>query len=289
MKRCSNITPLKIGPFEIYNISDGSFQLDAGTMFGMVPKAIWSKFVTADLSNSTRWGIHCLLVIFKGIKILIDAGLGTKLSEKQRKIYARENEDLLGKNLQKLEIDSSDIQIVILSHLHMDHAGGCTVEEDGRLRLRFQKAKYFIQKKEWEAATHPNRLTRGSYWGENFMPIVESHREEWINGKVDLFPGFEILFTGAHSPGHQVVKICADGQTLFCPADMIPSRWHVRQTFFTSYDFSPMEVLELKTRWMKQACEENWIIHWNHDLLVSFGTVEQQGENFKAKPFWVKN
>lgn len=284
MTRFSNIAPLKIGPFEIYVISDGSFQLDAGTMFGMIPKSIWSKVVTADLSNSTRWGIRCLLVVFKGVKILIDTGLGTKLSEKQRKIYGRTKEDLLGKNLQKLGIRSSDIQMVILSHLHMDHAGGCTKEEDGRLKLRFKKAKYLIQRKEWEAAIHPNRLTRGSYWEENFMPIVEAHQEEWIDGKIELFPGFEVLFTGAHSLGHQVIKIQGDGQTLFCPGDIIPSRWHVRQTYFTSYDFSPMEVLELKTLWMRQAHEENWIIHWNHDPLIYFGTVEQQGGNFLAKP-----
>ncbi len=277
---------LNLGKFKISVVSDGFFQLDGGSMFGMVPKTVWSKHISVDSNNMALWGTHCLLVETSNKKILIETGFGTKLNEKQRQMYARPNQkDELRENLKQLGLDLEDINIVIPTHLHLDHVGGFTDYFDQKWFPRFPKAKYLIQKKEWEDATHPHRLSRGSYLPENFMPVADAHRIEWLDGNVEIEPGFELILTGAHTHGHQAIKISSPGQTLFCGGDLIPSRWHVRQTFVTAYDLCPFDVMEVKTEWLHKAEQENWILHWYHDPEMPFGKVGLKNENFIPKPF----
>ncbi|MBI1870382.1 MAG: MBL fold metallo-hydrolase [Chlamydiae bacterium] len=271
---------MKLGKFEIYVISDGLFQLDGGTMFGIVPKVIWSKFLQVDQNNMALWGTHCLLVVVKGKKILIETGIGSKLDSKKKKIYGRSDDGAFSQNLKKAGFSFEEIDFVIPTHLHMDHAGGFTCFENGKLKTRFSKARYLIQKKEWEAAIHPTRLSRGSYWEENFLPVLDHHQVEWLDGDIELLQGLDIMLTGAHSQGHQAIKIFSEGKTLFCGGDLIPSRWHVRQTFVCAYDLCPMEVSELKTKWLERAYQEDWILHWYHDPEMPFGKVNKEGENF---------
>lgn len=274
---------LKVGRFDVYSISDGTFVLDGGSMFGMIPKVIWGQQVQADASNMTMWGMHCLLVVDGRRKILIETGMGTKLNPKQQKIYSHNNDDLFLKNLKEAGFAINDIEMVIPTHLHIDHAGGFTEKSPKGLKPRFAKAKYLIQKKEYEAAAHPTRLSRGSYFSENFAPVVEAGQQEWLDGTAEPIPGIQISLTGAHTHGHQVIRIHSEGQTLFCPGDIIPSRWHVRQTFLTAYDLCPMDVMDEKVKFLNQAIKENWILHWYHDPEIVFGKVGMDGENFVSK------
>lgn len=253
-------------------------------MFGLIPKVIWNKFVPVDTDNMSVWGTNCLLFQAGKKKVLIETGVGSKLNPKQQKIYGRSNQNFFERNLKKAGLSFEDIDVVIPTHLHMDHAGGFTDFHGKDLKPRFPKAKYFIQREEWEAATHPNRLSRGSYLSENFLPIVDAHCEEWLDGDSEILPGIEVFKTGAHTHGHQVVKISSEGQTLFCGGDLIPARWFVRQTFLTCYDLSPIQVMECKTRWLEQAKQENWMLHWYHDHEMPFGKVDIEGENFIPKP-----
>jgi len=274
---------LKIGRFDVYSISDGTFVLDGGSMFGMIPKVIWSQQVQSDASNMTLWGMHCLLVVDGARKILIETGMGTKLSPKLQKIYSHGNDDLFLKNLKTAGFSISDIDMVIPTHLHIDHAGGFTENGETGPRPRFPKAKYLLQRKEYEAAVHPNRLSRGSYLSENFTPVVEYGQQEWLDGDSEPVKGIHISMTGAHTHGHQVIRIESEGQTLFCPGDIIPSRWHVRQTFLTAYDLCPVDVMDEKVKFLNQAMQEKWTLHWYHDPEIVFGKVGMDGENFIPK------
>ncbi|MBI1884048.1 MAG: MBL fold metallo-hydrolase [Chlamydiae bacterium] len=275
---------LEIGKFDIQVVSDGNFLLDGGTMFGMLPRAIWSKFITVDQNNMFPWATHCLLVSDGKKKILIETGVGSKLNEKKRQIYGRSSENKFQKNLKLLGVSFDEIDYVVTTHLHMDHCGGFTDEENEKLKPRFPKAKYLIQKKEWNAATHPNRLTRGTYWVENFLPVFKAGQVEWLEGDAEIFPGIKVFLTGAHSEGHQVIQISSQGKTLFCPGDLIPSHWHLRQTCVCAYDLSPVGVMQEKTRWLERVMKENWILHSYHDVEMVFGRVSLEREDFVAKP-----
>lgn len=276
---------MKLGKFEIFVVSDGTFRLDGGTMFGVIPRVMWSKSVSPDDQNMTRWGTNCLLILSGDKKILMETGMGMKLSERQLKIYGRVNGNLLEKNLNALGFRVEDIDLVIPTHLHIDHSGGFTVIQEGRLKPRFPHAKYLLQRLEWEAATHPTRLNRATYLAENFVPVVEAHQVEWLDGDAEVMPGLRVIRTGGHTQGHQAVRITSEGENLFCPGDLVPSRWHMRQTFLTAYDLGPCEVMESKSKWLGEAMEEDWMIHWYHDPECSFGRVGMDGENFIARDF----
>ena len=247
---------LKLGKFEIDVVSDGNFLLDGGTMFCMVPKMVWSRDVSVDTNNMAAWGTNCLVISDGRIKVLIETGFGNKLTERQLKMYGRSSDTLLDRGLARLGWSVKDIDVVIPTHLHIDHAGGLTERDQDKLCPRFPKAKYMLQKKEYEAATHTHRLSRGSYIADNFVPVVEAGQEEWLDGDSEILPGIEISLTGAHTAGHQVVKISSQGQTLFCGGDLIPARWFVRETYVTSYDLCPVDVMNIKTRWLEQGKEE---------------------------------
>lgn len=274
---------LSLGKFKIHVVSDGLFQLDGGSMFGMVPKMVWSKHISVDANNMALWGTHCLLIETGQKLVLIETGFGPKLNSKHQKMYARTNEDLFQKNLNHLGFRLEDIDIVIPTHFHLDHVGGFTDGSEGRWKPRFTKAKYFIQRREWEDATHPHRLSKGSYLPENFVPVVDAHQEEWLDGDAEILPGLNVFLTGAHTHGHQAILLHSEGETLFCGGDLIPSRWHVRQTFVTAYDLCPFDVMEVKSEWLEKARQEDWILHWYHDPTLPFGRVVLKDENFAAK------
>jgi len=186
------------GEYKLHLLSDGIFSLDGGAMFGIVPKVLWQKSISPDELNRIQLGLNCLLIITPEYKLLVDTGIGEKLDPKFKDIYAVSKSTSLLKSLTTTGIKPEEIDFVINTHLHFDHAGGNTRESMGKLVCTFPKAKYIIQRGEWKDATNPNDRTKGSYLEENFLPIEQSGQLELVEGQVEIVKGVRTFVTGSY-------------------------------------------------------------------------------------------
>ncbi len=243
-------------------------------MFGVVPRVLWEKLYPPDEKNRITVALGCLLIQTGKRNILIDTGIGNKLDEKVRQIYGIERNPPLENSLAQYGLTFHDIDIVINTHLHWDHAGGNTFSWEGRIRPCFSKAKYIIQKGEWENAVSPNERTRASYIKEDFLPLGDTGQLELIEEKeLEIEKGITLLRTGGHTRFHQCIKIESNGQVALFPADLIPTASHLHLPYIESYDLYPLESLEEKRRLLEQALEEKWLVIFQHDPRVEAGYI----------------
>jgi len=274
---------LKLCNFEIFLISDGKFWLDGGAMFGVVPKVLWEKTNPADQHNRIEMAFNCCLVKTQNKNILIDTGVGDKLDEKFAEIYRIEKSRNISDSLNAIGLSEADIDIVINTHLHFDHCGGNTKVESGEFVPRFKKAKYYIQRQEWEDATHPNERTKASYLKENFVPIKENGQLELIDGDKEIVPGVKTIVTGGHTLGHQSVLIESEGKTAFYLGDLIPTTSHIKIPYVMGYDLYPLDTIKKKKELLKKAVAEHWLLIFEHDSKVFAGYLEEKEGKFILK------
>ena len=262
-------TIMKLGKFEIHILSDGTFKLDGGGMFGIVPKVLWEKKVPPDERNRITLGMNCVLLRTGNKNYLIETGIGQKVSKKFREIYDVQKGGEILSGLKKLGLSPGDIDGVIITHLHFDHSGGCTLcDASGQFVPTFPKAKYFIQKQEWDDALHPNELTRGSYLEENFVPLKERRQLELVNGNQKIDGGIDLQMTGGHTRGHQIVWMESDGEKACFLGDFIPTTNHLKVPWVMAYDSYPIELVDLKQSVLEKLVEEKYRCFWYHDPLV---------------------
>lgn len=271
---------MKLGAFDIHPILDGRFRLDGGAMFGVVPKVLWQRCCPADELNRIELSVTCLLIRAYGKNILVDTGLGAKTEEKFNRMFAIDRSPALHESLKRLGLGSEDIHLVINTHLHFDHAGGNTVHdpETGALVPSFPKAKYFIQRGEYEDAVRANERTRASYRKENFTPVAHVNQWEFLDGDTELLPGVSAIVTQGHTRCHQGVKIQSEGKTAFYLGDTIPTVSHLPLPYIMGYDLYPLQTLETKRRLLDQACDERWLLLFEHDPRVQMGFVKKDIE-----------
>jgi glyoxylase-like metal-dependent hydrolase (beta-lactamase superfamily II) len=274
---------LKIGLYDIQAIETGAFWLDGGAMFGVVPWVFWSKTNPPDEQNRVELSARCLLVQGMGRTILVDDGNGMKWNEKQHSIYKFDNSkaDLLS-SLRKLGVTRQDVTDVLLTHLHFDHAGGSTMLVDGKLEVTFPNARFYIQRKQWEHAQHPTERDHASFLQENFQLLEENKILELVDGEVRLFPGIEVVTTQGHTDYLQLPKISDGKTTLFYCSDLTPLIAHLPYPYITGYDVRPLETLTEKKRILQQACDEQWILFFEHDPQVQALTLKQTEKGFDA-------
>jgi glyoxylase-like metal-dependent hydrolase (beta-lactamase superfamily II) len=270
---------MKLGAFEIYPVSDGRFRLDGGAMFGVVPKVLWEKCCPADDLNRIALSLTALLIRANGKNILVDTGLGPKGDEKFQRMFAVERTPTIFESLKRLGLGPDDIHLVINTHLHFDHAGGNTIREgDGRVRLAFPKARYVIQRGEFEDAARANERTRASYSSENFTPIAHINQWEFLHGDTELVPGVTAVVTVGHTRCHQSVKIESEGLVAFFLGDLIPTVSHLPLPYIMGYDLFPIQTLETKRWVLDRAFEERWLLLFEHDPAVQAGHVQKDQE-----------
>jgi glyoxylase-like metal-dependent hydrolase (beta-lactamase superfamily II) len=270
---------MKLGAFEIYPVSDGRFRLDGGAMFGVVPKVLWEKCCPADDLNRIALSLTALLIRANGKNILVDTGLGPKGDEKFQRMFAVERTPTIFESLKRLGLGPDDIHLVINTHLHFDHAGGNTIREgDGRVRLAFPKARYVIQRGEFEDAARANERTRASYSSENFTPIAHINQWEFLHGDTELVPGVTAVVTVGHTRCHQSVKIESEGLVAFFLGDLIPTVSHLPLPYIMGYDLFPIQTLETKRWVLDRAFEERWLLLFEHDPAVQAGHVHKDQE-----------
>ena len=262
---------IPLGCFHLRIIPDRTMFIDGGAMFGVVPKSLWGREQEADQANRILLGNNSLLIESDEENILIDMGIGDKYDEKALKIYGIKQGPTLMDRLEEIGY----INRIILTHLHFDHAGWITEKSpDGRIRLTFPQAEVIIQKREWEAANHPDELNRGSYLAENITPLAASDNLHLVDGDVEILPGIKLILSEGHSAGHQIVKIESEGKTAMFWGDIIPTTHHLRLPFITAYDIDPHTTLAWKKKLLPQAEREGWINIFEHNPRRPVGRIQ---------------
>ncbi|HLG22369.1 MAG TPA: MBL fold metallo-hydrolase [Candidatus Manganitrophaceae bacterium] len=267
---------MKLGQFEIYPLTDGAFRLDGGAMFGVVPKVLWEKHHPPDDRNRIQLELGVLLIKAHGMNILVDTGIGNKGDAKFNEIYKVERRPSIEESLSKLHLFPADIDLVINTHFHFDHAGGNTKRDDrGHIHPTFPKATYFIQKGEWEFANAPNERTRGSYLLENYEVLPKEGRLELLEGDSEILKGISVVRTPGHTEHHQSIFIESNGQKALFFGDLIPTAAHLPLPYIMGYDLFPLTTLETKRKLLEQAMEEHWLLIFQHDPKIRMGYLKK--------------
>ena len=266
-----------LGDFELTVLSDGFYISDGGAFFGVVPKVLWQRKVKADEQNRIFAGLNSVLVRTGKQNILIETGIGNKLSDKMKSFY-EPKEELL-KNLHAAGAAPEDIDIVINSHLHFDHCGWNTVYKDGRAVATFPKAKYYVQEGEWKHASLQLERDRVSYISDNYDPLISSGQMKLLNGSADIAPGISVAVYPGHTRNLQAIFIRSGGQTACYISDLIPTSWHLDITWVMAYDLFPLETIENRKKYYKEALPQNWLTIFTHDPDIPWAYLE----NVKGK------
>ena len=276
-----------LGTLKCHSLESGTQCLDGGAMFGVVPNPLWSRRITPDDRNRIPLAMRCLLIEHPDGLVLIDTGLGNKEDAKFRDIYGVDNAGPGGRTrleaaLAETGVAPADVRWVINTHLHFDHAGGNTWEEQdqngvavGGAKLTFPNATYVVQWGDLDFARHPNERTRASYLPHNFEPVAEAAAGKWqlLHGDVDVLPGVSVRVTPGHVPYHQSVLLRSGGETLFYLADVMPTRHHLPLAWIMGYDLEPLRTLESKRKLVREALEEEWLLFFEHDPDIVMGRV----------------
>lgn len=271
---------LTLGDWTVHTIETGSLGLDGGAMFGSVPKPLWSVTNPPDERNRIRLAMRCLLLEGHGRRVLVDVGMGDKFSPKLLDIYAVESRPTLEDSLLAAGVQPASITDVVLTHLHFDHAGGATVRTGGELVPRFPTARWYVQRRNWENAHHPNPRERASYMPENFDPLAEAGVLEFWDGPQSPWPGVTLLTAEGHTRGQQLVRVEGGGEVVYFVADLIPTAAHVRIPFVMGYDMACIESMVEKRALLSRAVSERAWICLEHDPEIALARPVALGDDF---------
>lgn len=245
-------------------LDGGTTNLDGGTMFGVVPKVVWSKRYPVDEKNNIELPTHPILIQFKDHNILVDSGLGDgKLTDRQIRNLGVSAQSSLDKNLEELGLSAGDIDTVLMTHLHGDHAAGLTLKQGEEYVTAFPNAKIYVSAVEWNEMQHPNIRSRNTYWKENWEPI--QGQVETFEDELTLFDAITMIHTGGHSNGHSVIKLKSGGETILHMGDIMPTHAHQNPLWVLAYDDYPMDSIYAKERLMKEALENDYYFSFYHD------------------------
>jgi glyoxylase-like metal-dependent hydrolase (beta-lactamase superfamily II) len=270
-----------IGDFELTALSDGFYISDGGAFFGVVPKVLWQRKVKSDEQNRIYAGLNSVLVRTGKQNILIETGIGNKLSDKMRSFYGPK--ELLLKNLHAAGAAPEDIDIVINSHLHFDHCGWNTVYKGGRAVATFPKAKYYVQEGEWRHASRQLERDRVSYMTDNYDPLIASGQMTLLNGAAEIVPGISVAVYPGHTRHLQAIFIRSGGQTACYISDLIPTTWHLDITWVMAYDLFPLETIENRKKYYKEALPGNWLTIFTHDPDIPWAHLEMNNGKVAVK------
>lgn len=279
--RCheSHATPLKgdlvkLGNWQLDVVSGGTFRIDGGVMFGVVPRSLWQHVVTPDFLNRIDCATNCVLARNGQQTVLLDTGYGGKFNPLDRKFYALEAGDPLLRSLARLGLTEDDIDLVVLSHLHFDHVGGATrFDRNKNLVPTFPRARHVIGRWEWQDAMQQTAELKTAYPLENFLPLKEKVAITLVDDNTEITPGLRARVTGGHTRGHLAFWFESQGKTAMYIGDICPSSIHVRRMWCLAYDVYPLETRRLKPRLLGEAADKRWWIFWSHDPTVPMSRV----------------
>ena len=286
---------LTLGDFELSIFSDGTYPLDGGAFFGVIPKVMWSRKVTADEKNYVTAGLNSLLIRTGKQNVLVETGMGNKLSERMVKFYGQPAKLL--SNLSAAGIAPEDIDIVINSHLHFDHCGwNTTRDRNGKIVATFPRAKYYAPEGEWEYARNSSERDSISYISENYDPLVESGQMTLLIGGEEIVPGISVKTFPGHTASMMGV-IVRDPSGAKAPkssnalvgtaeavpfpvtacyiSDLIPTSAHIDIAWGMGFDLYPLQTIESKKEYYARAIPEKWLTVFTHDPKMPWAYVEK--------------
>jgi len=265
---------IKVGAFEVAFLADGLWRNDGGCMFGVVPRELWKGNHPPDERNRIRLNLTCPLIMKGSDAILVDTGIGNRLSAVERQIFDH-GDGWLPQHLSALGMEAGDITHLIVSHLHFDHCGGIVRRRDsGALEAAFPRARIFVQRGELDIADHPrNERLRAAYrHAEEILAPVRSMLEA-IDGDTDIVAGVRAVVTGGHTRDHQAAIVSDGGECFMHLADIVPTRSHIRGPWNQAYDLDALRTMEQKAHYLGLAAEKRWWLSFAHDDTCFAATV----------------
>ncbi|MCZ2259700.1 YtnP family quorum-quenching lactonase [Sporosarcina sp. G11-34] len=258
-------------------LNGGLNYLDGGTMFGPVPKVLWSRRYDVDKNNLIELATDPILIQYNGKNILIDTGLSNgKLDEKLKRNLGVVEESSVEEDLDKLGLTPADIDIILMTHLHNDHAAGLTKWQDGELISVFSNAEIYTSQVEWDEMRDPNIRSKNTYWKENWEPVQDQVKT--FEERLTVVPGIEMIHTGGHSNGHSVIKLTQNGETILHMGDLMPTHAHSNPLWVLSYDDYPMDSIAAKESLMKEALAGNYWFSFYHDAIYRLVKWDEPGK-----------
>jgi glyoxylase-like metal-dependent hydrolase (beta-lactamase superfamily II) len=273
---------MKLGDWEVISCLAGTFRLDGGAMFGVVPKLLWSRLIPADEDNRIPMALRTFIIKGHGKTVLVDSGGGGGYKNKVRQIYQFEDDGGLNGALKSCGVAPAEITDIIVTHLHFDHAGGLATLGEGGWTLTFPDAVHHVQMAQWEHANAPTARDQASYFKERLDVLRQGDTLALHEGDWSLAPGVDIITVHGHTPGQQLPRVKGDGTTVLYCADLIPTSAHIPIPYVMSYDLNPVVTMEEKEQILTQAVEEKWILFFEHDPDIEACYVKQENSRFMA-------
>ena len=269
---------MDIGNLKVDLLSDGSIRTDGGSFFGVVPKVMWERLMPADDRNRVSLSLNCPLIQVGGKNIIVDLGVGTKSTDKRQHIWHMDVGHLV-RELGEHGLQPEDIDYVVFSHLHFDHAGGAThFTATGDLAATFPKAQHLAQRADWDEAMAPNMRSSAGYFEEDIEPLRRNNQLDLLDGDTEILPGVWCKVTGGHTTGHQIVLLDVAGQKACFFGDLIPTAHHLPIAYTQGFDLFPLDVMEQKRTLLEQALKEQWLILFDHDAEQPAGYLERRDD-----------
>ena len=270
---------LTLGDFELTVLSDGTYFLDGGAFFGVVPRVLWEKKMKPDERNRVRVGLNSLLIRDGKHTVLIETGIGNKLDERMAKIF--DPQAKLMEQLAAAKVSPEDIDVVINTHLHFDHCGWNTVRQGEQVVPTFPNARYYVQEGEWRHGSMQHERDRISYMSDNYDPLIKSGQMQLLYGDQEIVPGVSVKVYPGHTRNMQAVMIKSHNEKACYVSDLVPTMAHADITWVMAFDLFPLETIESRKRFYEVAIPEKWLVIFTHEPGVPFGRCFL-GENGKV-------
>ena len=266
-------------------VQAGTFRSDAGTLFGPVPRVLWGKLVTDEIDHEHRLlqALNCLLIETPGGRVLVETGIGERVDEKTRAMRVYEGPAVVPA-LEAAGFDPASVDIVAMSHLHFDHAGGLLRTDGSRA---FPRARVVAQKAEWEVALGDNPRLVASYVQPELRLVHDWAAEGWVEGEREVLPGVTVVPTGGHSTGHQAIVVRGTGEgarTLAFFGDLFMRHWGANPRWVTAFDDHPLDSVLRKAELFAQAADEDWLVALSHERTQPVGRVVRDRDRFRFEP-----
>ena len=266
-------------------IQAGTFRSDAGALFGPVPRILWDRLVTDEIDHEHRLlqALNCLVVETPAGRVLVETGIGERVSDKVREMRGYLGTPI-APALEAAGIELGSIDVVAMSHLHFDHAGGLLLSDGSRA---FPRARIVAQRSEWEIALDDNSRIVASYDQPEIRLVRDWGAEAWAKGEVEILPGVFAVPTGGHSKGHQAIVVRGggtEGRTLAFFGDLCMRPWSANPRWVTAFDDFPLDSVEVKGDLFEQAAAEDWLVVLSHEPLHPVGRLVADRDRYRFEP-----
>jgi glyoxylase-like metal-dependent hydrolase (beta-lactamase superfamily II) len=264
-------------------VQAGTFRSDAGALLGPVPRLLWERYVVGEIDHDHRLlqALNCLLIETPAGRVLVETGIGERVSDRVREMRGYEGTPIVPA-LQHAGFDPASVDIVAMSHLHFDHAGGL-LRADGS--KAFPRARIVAQRAEWEIALDGNSRIVASYDQPEIRLVRDWGEQSWVDGETELLPGVSVMATGGHSKGHQAILVRGEpGRTVAFFGDLGMRPWSANPRWVTAFDDFPLDSVAVKGELFRRAAEEDWLVVLSHEAATPVGRLRPERDRFRFEP-----